>query len=256
MSATSDHIPSTPEAWASHLLAELRARANDVNVASMARFGISPVGTLGVTVADTRALVREAKAALGKDHAAWQRLAETLWESGVHEARIMATMLGAPELLSQERALAWALDIDSWDTCDQLCGNLLWKTPYAWDVARSWSRRPETFVKRVGLVTMVQLSGKAKKAPDAEVLAFLGIVEDVVFDERNDVKKAASWTLRQIGKRNAACNGPAIEAAERILAAALAVTPATEASKAARWVARDALRELRSAAVRARLGLE
>jgi 3-methyladenine DNA glycosylase AlkD len=255
MSTPSDHIPSTPEGWADHLLSELRARANPDNVAGMARFGISPVGTLGVTVADSRALVREAKAALGRDHAAWHRVAELLWDSGVHEARIMASMLGAPELLTRERALAWALDIDSWDTCDQLCGNLLWKTPYAWEIAREWSRRPETFVKRVGLVTMVQVSGKDKRTSDTDVVGLLGILEQVVFDERNDVKKAASWVLRQIGKRDAACNGPAIESAERILAAALAVKPPTDASKAARWVARDALRELRSDAVRTRLGL-
>lgn len=245
----------TPDSLADELLAALRARADADNVAGMRRFGISPVGTLGVTMTEVRGLARDASKRLGRtDREGRHRLAAALWSSGVHEARLMATVLDAPELVTRGQVESWVLDIDSWDTCDQLCGNLLWRVAFAWDLPRDWTVRPETYVKRGGLVVATQLA-KDRSADDDRFVPLLVLATAAAFDERNDVKKGASWALRGIGKRSAVLNAAAIEESERLLAAALAVTPATDASKAARWVARDALRELRSDAVRSRLGI-
>lgn len=236
------------------LLAELRLRENPDNVAGMARFGISPVGTLGVGMTDVRRLAGEAKRQIGRDPSARHELAALLWASGVHEARIMASVLEEPALVTREQAESWLLDADSWDTCDQLCQNVLWKTAFVWDMPPLWCTRPETYVKRAGLVVAAQLGGKDKVATDEDVVGLLALVGPASLDARNDVKKAASWAYRQIGKRNAACNAAAIEAAERTLAA-LPERRGTDEQRAARWAARDALRELRSHAVRERLGL-
>lgn len=250
-----ENLAVTPESLADELLSALRARADAENVAGMQRFGISPVGTLGVTMTEVRGLARDARKRLGRtDREGRHRLAAALWSSGVHEARLMATVLDAPELVTREQVESWVLDIDSWDTCDQLCGNLLWRVAFAWDLPRDWTVRPETYVKRAGLVVATQLA-KDRGADDDRFVPLLDLAAAAAFDERNDVKKGASWALRGIGKRSTVLNGAAIETSERLLAAALDVTPATESSKAARWVARDALRELRSDAVRARLGI-
>jgi 3-methyladenine DNA glycosylase AlkD len=135
--------------------------------------------------------------------------------------------------------------LDSWDICDQL-QKLFVPTPFAYAKAVEWADRPETFVKRAGFVLMAALAVHDKAAPDAAIIAFLPLVEAEAADERNFVKKAVNWALRQIGKRSPACHAAAIDTAERILAR-------HSASTAARWVARDALRELRSAAVTARV---
>lgn len=244
-----------PAAIADELLAELRSNADPDNVAGMQRFGISPVGTLGVTMTTVRGLARGAKHRIGRrDPEGLHRLAALLWKSGIHEARLMATVLDVPSLVTREQVESWVLDIDSWDTCDQLCGNLLWRVAFAWDLPAEWVARPETFVKRAGLVTATQLA-KDRIAADERFVPLLELAAQGAFDGRNDVKKGASWALRGIGKRSAVLNAAAIDVSERLLAEALAIQPATEASKAARWVARDALRELKSEAVRARLGI-
>jgi len=239
----------TPVGLVVELVDELRARANPDNVAGMARYGISPVGTLGATMPDVRALARDAKRALGRGREAWHELALLLWDTGVHEARIMAAVIEVPALTTRDQIDRWVLDIDSWDTCDQLCGNVLWETSFAWELPAAYSERPEPFVKRVGFVVATQLAVKDKGAADALFLPFLDLVAREAVDERNDVKKGVNWALRQIGKRSAALNAAAIETAERILAE-------QPGSTSARWIARDALRELRSEAVRTRLGIE
>ena len=241
-------LPDRPAPLAEWLLGELQARANPDNVAGMARFGISSEGTLGVTVADVRALAREAKRSLGRDKPAHLELAKVLWASGVHEARIMAAVLAPPKLVTRELAESWVLDLDSWDTCDQLCGNVLWATEFAWELPAAWAARPETFVKRAGFVVITQLAGKDKAASDERFAPMLELVAAHCTDERNDVKKGVNWALRAVGKRSRGCHAMAVECGERILAE-------HPGSRSARWIARDALRELRSDAVRKRLGL-
>jgi 3-methyladenine DNA glycosylase AlkD len=240
---------------AEEALAQLRANACRANLEGMARYGIATADALGVPMPTVRRLASQVRRRLGRDRAAWHDAALALWSSGVHEARIMATVVEAPELTTREQAEAWALDLDSWDTCDQLCQNVLRYAPFAPELPAAWAARPETLVKRAGLVVAAQLGGKDKTTTAEQIAGFLGIVERASFDERNDVKKAASWALRQIGKRNAEGNAAAVAAARRVLETALAVSPATPESKAARWVARDALRELEGKTVRERLGL-
>ncbi|HEY3407893.1 MAG TPA: DNA alkylation repair protein, partial [Propionicimonas sp.] len=150
-----------------------------------------------------------------------------------------------PALVTQTQADAWVAALDSWDTCDQL-QKLFVPTPFAYAKAAEWAGSPEVFVKRAGFVLMATLAVHDKAAPDASVIAFLPLVEAEATDERNLVKKAVNWALRQIGKRSPACHAAAVDTAQRILAR-------HSGSAAARWVARDALRELRSVAVSARV---
>jgi 3-methyladenine DNA glycosylase AlkD len=150
--------------------------------------------------------------------------------------------------VTPEQADAWVADLDSWDVCDQLQG-LFVPTPFAYDKAREWAGRDEEFVKRAGFVLMCALAVHDKKAPDEHLIAFLPLAEREAADERNYVKKAVNWTVRQIGKRSPECNSAAIHTAEKILSD-------HPDSGAARWIARDALRELRSEPVRRRLGLD
>ena len=212
----------------SAVLERLRAHANPANVAGMARYGISTVGTLGVPVAVLRGLGRE----IGKNH----ELAQELWASGIHEARILATILDEPARVTSAQMNRWARDFDSWDVCDQACQNLFRYTPAAFRKAAEWSRARREFVRRAGFSLMAGLAVKAKTAPDSEFEAFLPLIAAGASDERNMVKKAVNWALRQIGKRNSRLRGLAIVAAEEIRA---------QGSKSARWIASDALRELR-----------
>jgi 3-methyladenine DNA glycosylase AlkD len=237
---------STPAALCEHVLSELRARANAENVAGMSRFGISSRGTLGVAMPDVRGLARDAKRTLGRDPAAHHALARLLWESEVHEARIAASLVDAPTLVSAEQMERWAADIDSWDVCDTLCNNLFRKAELAWLKAADWPGRAEEFVKRAGFVLGASLAVHDKAADDTRFLPLLALAERECTDERNFVKKAVNWQIRQIGKRSAMLNAEAIASCERILAA-------HPQSAAARWVARGALRELQSDAVRKRL---
>jgi 3-methyladenine DNA glycosylase AlkD len=238
----------TPAAVAADLLRELRTQGDPANAAGMARFAISSEGTLGVTMPVVRSLAREGKQRVGRDKAARHKLAALLWASGIHEARIMAALVDEPLLVDEAQAEAWAADLDSWDVCDQLCLNLLRRTPLAWVKAAEWTARPEEFVKRAGFALGATLAVHAKSAPDVDFLALLACAECEATDERNMVKKAVNWQMRQIGKRNATLNAAVIATCEHLLGE-------HPESKAARWIARDALRELRSDAVRARLGI-
>ena len=209
------------------ILAALRARANPANVAGMARYGISTKGTLGVPVAELRQIARS----IGRD----RKLAAALWASGIHEARILATIVDDPQLVTRRQMDAWARDFDSWDVCDQACQNLFRYTPHAWDMAVKWAASKREFVRRAGFALMAGLAGKAKNAPDESFVALFPLLAAAATDERNMVKKALNWALRAIGKRNPGLRKKAIEAAQEILALD---TPA------ARWIAKDALREL------------
>ena len=239
---------STPaSALAEEILGELRTQANPDNVAGMARYGITAEDTLGVSIPVLREIAKRARPLRRTDPGYLHDLAAALWASGVHEARILAGFVDVPALVTAEQMEAWVLDFDSWDVCDQVT-DLFAQTPDARELALKWADRDETFVKRAGFVIMCALAHKGSKLPDEELLGFLPVIEREATDERNFVKKAVNWALRQIGKRSASLNAAAIQSAERILAEHPDSTPA-------RWVARDALRELKSDTVRVRLGL-
>jgi 3-methyladenine DNA glycosylase AlkD len=169
---------------------------------------------------------------MGRNH----ELAQELWTSGVHEARILATLIDEPGLVTRRQADRWARDFDSWDVCDQACQNLFRYTPWAFDQAARWARARREFVRRAGFALMAGLAVKAKAAADEQFEAFLPLIAGAASDERNMVKKAVNWALRGIGKRNARLRLAAIAAAEEIR---------KQNSRSARWIASDALRELR-----------
>jgi len=203
----------------------------------MARFGIATKRALGgSSIPYLRWLAKR----LGKDH----QLAAELWASGIHEARILAAMVDEPSEVTDEQMEAWAAEFDSWDVVDGVCGSLFDKTSLAYRKAEQWSSRQEEFVKRAGFSLMAMLAVHDKKAPDTSFERFLPILEREAGDPPNFVRKGVNWALRQIGKRNPALDAKAIAAAERIQANGV---------RSAKWVASDALRELRSNALQGRL---
>ena len=218
------------------LIANLRAHANPANVAGMARYGISTAGTLGVPVYVIRRMAKEA----GRDHA----LAEQLWSSGIHEARILATLVDDPVKVTSRQMDRWARDFDSWDVCDQACQNLFRYSPLAFPKAAQWAGAKREFVRRAGFSLMAGLAVKARDASDQQFAAFLPLIAEAAGDHRNMVKKAVNWALRGIGKRNRRLHKMAIAAAGAIRA---------QDSRSARWIAADALRELRNPATIARI---
>jgi len=220
------------------VLSRLEAKARPDQVAGMARYGMSAKGRLGVAVPDMRKLARE----LGKDH----RLALDLWQTGIPEAMIVAGMIDDPARLTEAQMEAWVVDIDSWDVCDQTCMNLFEKSPLAWQKIRDWSAREEEFAKRTAFALLACLAWHDKRAEDAQFIALLPVIRAGATDNRNFVKKAVNWALRNIGKRNPNLNSAALETAYEIQRLE---------SKAARWISADAIKELESDAVRERLGI-
>ena len=201
-----------------------------------ARFGIRASNVLGVSAPNLRRLARE----VGQDHA----LAGRLWTTGIHDARVLAALIDDPAQVTPRQMERWAGDFDSWAVCDTACCCLFDKTPYAWDKTVEWTGREPEYVKRAGFVLMAALAVHDKKAPDERFEAFLPLLVQHADDERNFVKKAVNWALRQIGKRNARLNKRAVRTAQDIR---------RTGSKAARWIAADALCELTSDRVQARL---
>jgi 3-methyladenine DNA glycosylase AlkD len=218
------------------VLSTLKKLGDPANVAGMARFGIKPAVALGVSKPALRKLAKD----LDRDH----DLAQELWASGVHEARVLASMIDDPVKVTAGQMDAWANDFDNWDICDQCCLNLFWKTAFAYEKAEDWTASDREFVKRAGFVLMACLAIHDKKASDGKFKRFLSIIEREASDDRNYVRKAANWALRQIGKRNAGLKQKAIEVALDLQHAE---------SKSARWVGSDALRELTSDAVHRRI---
>ena len=221
---------------AASIVRALRAMGNPASVAGMARFGINPRGTLGVPIPKLRALARE----LGRDH----RLAQALWRSGIHEARILASMVADPDRTSVALMNRWAAAFDSWDVCDQVSMNLFRWTPHAYGRCTAWSTDARPFVKRAAFALMAALAAGDRSAPEARFVRFLSTIGREAHDERDTVKKSVSWALRQIGKRNLRLSSRALEVARRL---------AASEDPASRWVGRDAVRELSSPATLARV---
>jgi 3-methyladenine DNA glycosylase AlkD len=218
------------------VLHELKGLADPKVRAKMAYFGVNVPKAHGISVPVLHSFAKH----IGKDH----RLAQSLWTSGIHEARILATLIGEAEKVTAAEMDRWVREFDSWDVVDAACCYLYAHTKFAWKKAAEWSRRDAEFEKRAAFSLVAYLSYKDRAAPDSRFAQFLRVIEREAHDERNFVKKAVNWTLRNIGKRNLRLNREAIRAAERIR---------KQDSRAARWIAADALRELRSDAVQARL---
>jgi 3-methyladenine DNA glycosylase AlkD len=209
--------------------------ADRSRLAGMERYGIATGTALGVTVTQLRGLAET----LGHDH----ELASGLWDTEIHEARLLATMIDDPVQVTEAQMEAWVCDVDSWDLCDQLAGNLFDRTRFAFRKAVEWSAREDEFVKRAGFALMACAAVHRKDVGDEQFEVFLPVIRAEATDDRNYVRKGVSWALRQIGKRNAVLNGRAIATAHEIQRID---------ARAARWIARDVLRELEGAAVQAR----
>jgi 3-methyladenine DNA glycosylase AlkD len=217
-------------------LARLRRLGSRKNLRGMARFGVRAKRAYGVAQPKMDALARR----IGRDH----RLAAGLWRSGVHDARILAGLVDQAERVTSAQMDRWVRDFDNWDVCDGTCGHLFSRSRFAWRKALEWSRRAAEFEKRAGFVLMAFLAVHDKRAADRKYLRLLPVIRRESDDPRNFVRKAVNWALRQIGKRNARLNRAAIREAQRIRG---------RGSAAARWIAGDALRELRSERVQGRL---
>lgn len=200
---------------------------SEENRAGMARFGITATNAYGVSMEPVRGVARQ----LGRDHA----FALELWKTGIREARILAALVADPRQLTATQMNAWTRSFDSWDVCDNAAIHLFRKSPLAWERALAWARDPREFVRRAGFAMFATLAVHDKRAADETFLELLPLIEATATDERNFVKKAVNWALRQIGKRNAVLRRAAIEVAQRL---------AESDNAAARWVGRDALREL------------
>jgi 3-methyladenine DNA glycosylase AlkD len=207
----------------------IKANGNRANLEGMQRYGIRFDEAYGCNIPFLRKLAKQFK----RDH----NLARELWATGIHEARIMAFLVDDPKEVTEVQMERWVRSLNSWDICDGLCSNLFRKTEWAYPKAKDWSGRKEEFVKRAGFVMMAVLAVHDKKADDKTFIEFLDIIEKESKDERNFVKKAVNWALRQIGKRNDVLHKKAILYAKRI---------EKQHSRSAKWIARDALREFQS----------
>lgn len=218
------------------ILDRLKSLGDPRNVEGMARYGIRATTAFGVRTPDLRALAEE----FLKDHS----LALQLWRTGVYDARILAVRIDDPVQVTVAQMERWAKDFDSWAVCDSACGYLFDKTPYAWDKAVEWADREAEYVKRAGFALMAALAVHDKKTPDERFEVFLPLIAQHASDDRNFVKKAVNWALRQIGKRSRYLNEAAVQTAREIRRID---------SKAAHWIASDTLRELTGDKVRRRL---
>ena len=209
------------------ILDEMRSLGNPKVSQEMARFGIHATDVIGLSVPQIRAIARR----VGPD----QELAGQLWATGIHDARILASLVGDPRKITRTTMDRWTGDFASWDICDACCCNLFDRTPYRWQKVRKWARNQGEFVRRAAFATLAGLAVHDKAAEDRLFLDALPLIEKYAFDDRNFVRKSVNWALRNIGKRNAALRPPAIACAQRIRA---------QGTRAARWIAADALREL------------
>ncbi|MBX3005105.1 MAG: DNA alkylation repair protein [Anaerolineales bacterium] len=222
------------------ILKQLKSQGTAKNLAGMMRFSISTEKAFGVPHPALHAIAKQYR----RDHA----LARELWESGYHEARLLAAFVDDPKQVTKTQMDAWVRDFNSWDICDTVTGHLFEPTPHAFDKAYQWTRSKREFVRRAGLAMMAWLAVHRKKEPEDTFLRFFPAIEAVADDERNFVKKASSWALRQLGKRSQFLNKHAVAVATRIARAA-----EVSGSKSARWVAADVLREITNAKTLARL---
>jgi 3-methyladenine DNA glycosylase AlkD len=220
----------------SSVLRELKRLGSAENRAGMARFGINTEKAFGVSMAAQRPLERKYR----RNH----DLATALWASGYHEARILAALIEDPKVVTPKQMDAWVADFNSWDLCDQACMKVFAKTPYVAEKVAKWAKDKREFVRRAAFATIAGYTVAAKAAPDSDFVRWLPLIEKYATDERNFVRKAVNWALRQIGKRSPSLHGPALALAEKL---------AASDDRTARWIGKDAVRELNDPAQLARI---
>jgi 3-methyladenine DNA glycosylase AlkD len=225
------------DARVAEVLAWLKRRGTKKNREGMARYAIVAPRAFGVSVA----MIQQLGKRLGRDHA----LAAALWETGWYEARMLAAFVDEPDKVTPAQMDRWARHFDNWAICDHHCFHLFDRTPYAWRKIEQWSRRREEFVKRAAFALLASVALHDKVTGDAPFMRSLVLIEGAASDERNFVKKGVSWGLRGVGRRSRALHAASVNTARR-----LGDSPD---SPAARWIGRNALRELSSPAVRARV---
>jgi len=218
------------------VMKKLNLMKNPKNVEGMAKYGIKPENNLGISVTTIRNFAK----VIGKNH----ELALKLWDSEIRDARMVAACIDDPKQVTKDQMEKWLKDFNSWDLCDHTCGHLFDKTPYAYEKAREWTKRTEEFQKRAGFALIAWLSVHDKKKDDLIFEQFFPLIIKQSTDDRNYVKKAVNWALRNIGKKNHNLNKKAIEVAKIIQKID---------SKSAKWIAADAIRELTSEKIQERL---
>ncbi|HJX45819.1 MAG TPA: DNA alkylation repair protein [Patescibacteria group bacterium] len=221
------------------IIKKLKSFKNPKNVEGMARFGINPKYALGINIPILRKLAKDINKDPRYKNNSYKlhQLAQGLWKSKIHEARILAGMVEASDLVTEKQMDSWTKDFNSWDLCDQTCMNLFWKHPDAYKKARIWTKLKPEFERRAGFSLMAVLAWHDKNASDTKFEKFFPFIKNCVTDERNYVKKAVNWALRQIGKRN-----PYLKEKSKDLAKEITISFPN--SKSAQWIAKDALREL------------
>ena len=233
---------ATRTARSTHTLDEaidkLRELSDEKNLKGMSRYAIDTSLALGVSMPNIRSVGK----GITKDH----ELAQQLWDSGIHEARILASLVDKPEWVSEQQMDLWVKDFNSWDLCDQVCGNLFCRTEFTKAKVFEWSEREEEFVKRAAFALIAWESVHNKKAEDSYFLVYLPLIRKCAIDERNFVKKAVNWALRQMGKRSVVLHRPALDLSKELM---------NSDDKSARWIGTDAVRELDGKKVRFRLGI-
>ncbi len=218
------------------IINKLKSKSNPDAVAGMARYGISSKNNLGISIYWFRNYAKD----IGIDH----KLALKLWDSGIHDARLLACFVDDPTKVTDEQMDSWAKDFDSWDICDQACTSLFDKNSLSWKKVFEWAERDEEFVKRGAFSLIAGLSVHDKKASNVKFEQFFPLIKKHSIDDRNYVKKAVNWALRNIGKRNLILNKLTIKLSQEILKID---------SKSAKWIASDAMKELRSEKIQVRL---
>lgn len=214
----------------------LHSQAKPENLEGMARFGITGDKRLGLSMPELRKLGKS----IGENH----EMALKLWATGIQDAMILAALVDDPLQVTEKQADSWVEDIETWDVCDQLCMNLFEKIPFADKKIQEWSKREEEFVRRVAYAMIACIAWHDKEAADRDLIKYFPVINKGATDDRNYVKKAVSWALRHIGKRNLNLNREAIKLARELKEID---------SKAAKWIASDVIRELESEPVQKRL---
>lgn len=220
-------------------MTKLRALENKEALAGKKYFGINVDKALGLTMPQIRGIAKT----ITKDH----DLAQALWQTDIHDARLLASMVDHPKWVTEKQMDSWAAGFDSWDIVDQTVGDLFDHTQFANAKVFEWAEREEEFIRRAAFAMIAYMAVHDKKRDDMDFLKHLPLIENYSNDERNFVKKAVNWALRQIGKRSAALHPHALELAEKLAAA--------EDNKTARWIGTDAARELKGEKILKRLGL-